>query len=65
LEILKISIATAIMTAGIIFVQTNLVPSTMRSLFLLIAAILLYLLSTKILKIDELKHVTSLLKRKK
>jgi putative peptidoglycan lipid II flippase len=65
LETLKVSLATAIMTAGIIFVQTIFEPSTMRSLFLLIVAILLYLLSTKILKIDELKHVTSLLKRKK
>ncbi|MEA2067065.1 MAG: murein biosynthesis integral membrane protein MurJ [Thermotogota bacterium] len=65
LETLKILLATAIMTAGILFVQTFFDSSTMRSLFLLIVALLLYLLSTKILKIDELKHVTNLLKRKK
>ncbi|MGC9383084.1 MAG: murein biosynthesis integral membrane protein MurJ [Kosmotogaceae bacterium] len=64
-ETLKILLATAIMTAGILFVQTFFDPSTMRSLFLLIVALFLYLLSTKILKIDELKHITNLLKRKK
>ncbi|TYB92398.1 MAG: murein biosynthesis integral membrane protein MurJ [Kosmotoga sp.] len=64
-ETMKILLATAIMTAGILSVQIIFVPSTMRSLFLLAVALLLYLLFTKIFKIDELKHVTNLLKRKK
>ncbi|MFO7882203.1 MAG: murein biosynthesis integral membrane protein MurJ [Kosmotogaceae bacterium] len=65
METLKILLATAIMTSGILCVQMILDHSTMRTLVLLAIAFVLYYISSKILKIDELKHITSLLKKKK
>ncbi|MFW6120821.1 MAG: murein biosynthesis integral membrane protein MurJ [Petrotogales bacterium] len=63
IETLKILLATLIMTSGIILVQIILEPSTLRSLVLLVVAFGLYFISTKMLRIDELKHMINLLKK--
>jgi putative peptidoglycan lipid II flippase len=65
LETLKILVASGIMISGILCVQMFLDQSTMRTVILLVVATVLYFISTKMLKIDELKHVINLLKKKK